>query len=598
MTKLVEADRTGRHPRARLWAVVCVLCLVLFAGGCLGTIRVGDKTVPRDAASLDLRGANIRNIGPLLPMQTLQSLDIRDNEITAADYEALSAALPTCNIRWDVPIAGQYLDSHSEDLSLPGFAAADVAMLAYFPNLKSVDASGSTAYMALREGVAGYPQCRFHWTVTLGARIVDCETEALDLSGQALDIALLADALNGLPKLQEIDVRGTGLDGATVFPLFAAHPDIRVYADVTLFGKAYDTEATEIDLSGTEASDISPLLGALGYFSQLARVNLSGCPLAQADKLALMEAFPDLNFFWEVELLPGLTVNSEQTEIVVTGYDAPDVAMLIERLKSLPKLEKLDLCACYEPSDETNQEMEKLMAAYPAIKFVWLVRVANWELRTDAVHFSMGNQKKFDGGRFLGGTIYPSVTDESIQPLKYCTDLIALDMGHAKRLTDISCIASLTKLRYLILGMTSIKSLEALSGMTELEFLECYQCYLTDLSPLLNCKKLKYLNCSTTFIETIDDVIQMTQLKRLWIMKPQVWTKADVAAIKAALPNTIIRSFMETGGHSTTGGWRTKNPAYLHMQRDLFQLGLQDQNVKQVGDKEYWGWDLEAFEAQ
>ena len=598
MTKLASAIRKD----GRLWrliaAAVVMLVLILFLGGCADTIRVGNITVQRDALSLNLQGANIQDIDPLLSMETLQRLDIRDNEIKVADYEALAAALPACDIRWSVPIAGQYMDSHSEDLILPGFAAADVAMLAYFPHLKSVDASGSTAYMALREGSSQYPNCDFRWTVTLGDRHISCETESLDLSGQTLDAAMLTEALDGLPKLKEIDLRGTGLDGTTVFPLFATHPNIQVYADVTLFGLVCDTQATQIDLSGTGASEASLLLNTLGYFSNLESVNLSGCPMESADKLALMEAFPDINFFWEVELLPGLKVKSDQTEIVVKGYDAPDVDALIESLQYLPMLEKLDLTACYKPSDETNQAMEKLMAAYPDVKFVWLVRVANWELRTDAIHFSMGNQKTFDGGRFLGGEIYPSVTNASIQALQYCTDLIALDMGHAKRLTDISCIAGLTKIRYLILGMTSITSLDTLSGMTELEFLECYQCYITDLSPLLNCKKLKYLNCSTTFIETIDDVIQMTQLKRLWIMRAQVWSKDDIAAIKAALPNTIIRSVMEPSGHSTTGGWRTKNPAYLHMQRDLFQLVLQDQNVTKVGDQEYWGWDLEAFEAE
>lgn len=598
MTKHAGANRSGRGSRAWLWALALLMLLFLCMGGCAGTVRVGNATLQRDAVSADLRGADIQDIRPLLSMEALQSLDIRDNEIAPADYEALASALPACAIRWSVPIAGQYADSHSEELTLPGFSAADVAMLAYFPNLKSVDATGSTAYMALREGSNNYPDCRFTWTVTLGDRNVACSTETLDLSGQTLDLAALTEALNGLPNLREIDVRGTGLDGTVVFPLFAAHPGIQVYADVTLFDKTFDTAATALDLSGTGAADASLLLSTLGYFSQLESVNLSGCPMEAADKLALMQAFPGVNFFWEVELLPGLTVKSDQTEIVVTGYDAPDVNVLIESLAYLPKLEKLDLCACYEPSNETNQKMEKLMAAYPDVKFVWLVRVANWELRTDAIHFSMGNQKTFEGGRFLGGAIYPSATDESIQPLKYCTDLIALDIGHAKRITDISCIAGLTKIRYLILGMTSIKSLEALSGMTELEFLECYQCYLTDLSPLLNCKKLKYLNCSTTFIETIDDVVQMKQLKRLWIMKPQVWSPDDIDAIKAALPNTIIRSIMEIGGHSTIGGWRTKNPAYLHMQRDLFQLVLQDQKVKNVGDPEYWDWDLEAFEAE
>ena len=593
----MSASKTINPRRGSILAAISILLglSLLLAIGCARGIQLGDREVSRDAVSLDLRGTNTTDLSPLFGMDSLKNLDIRDNPLTAADYDALALALPQCNIRWSVPIAGVYADSFSEELTLPGFTAADVSVLGYFPELKRVDATGSAAYMALRLAAGQYTGCDFYWTVAIGNLSVPCDAKELDLSGQTLEIGALTEALNGLPQLTRIDTRNTGLEGAAIFSLFETRPEVQIYADVTIAGKSYDSASTELDFSGETTMEPNVLMTVLGYFSVLERVDLGICTMSAADRERLMETFPGVSFVWVAELLPGLMVSSAETELIVKGYDAPDEDLLIENLANLPALKKLDLCACYASSNKTNERMEKLMAAYPEVKFVWLVRVGNWELRTDIIAFSMGNQKKFEGGRFLGGGTY-SISNEQLQPVKYCTDLIALDIGHAKHITDVSCIAGLTKVRYLILGMTSITSLEALAGMTELEFLECYQCWITDLSPLLNCKQLKYLNCSTTFVETIDDIVQMTQLKRLWMRQMQALKAADIRAIKAALPNTIICS--QWGEHSTVGGWRTKNPAYLHMQRDLFKLVLQDQHVKHVGDPEYWSWDLEEFEAR
>ena len=596
--------QTNAHPLIKPAIVTTILILLLllfvtFAGGCetSSSVQIGNTKVDRDAVSLDLRNSGITDISPLLLLDKLEMLDIRDNMLVKQDIEKLQAALPACTIIWSVPFASTRADSSSHALTLPDFSVSDIELLAFFPDLVSVDASGSTAYLALREAVNRYPSCHFSWTVVIGDGVTSNETTHLDLSGQSFASESISAALDGLPNLVTIDLRDTSLDNTVLTTLINAHPLVTFFVDMELFGHRFDSQTQEINLSALSV-DGEILLKSLAHFPELQKVNLSGCMLSGEDKKSLLAAYPDILFVWDVELLPGFIVSSTDNEIVVTGYSSPDVDTLINGLAQLPALEKLDLCACYPPSDDTNIKMERLMEAYPEIKIIWLVMVGNWELRTDIIAFSMGNQKVFDGGRYIGPDTYTSALNDRIIPIKYCTDLIALDMGHAKRLTDISCFSGLTKIRYLILGMTSITSLEPLSGMTELEFLECYQCYISDLSPLLNCKKLKYLNCSTTFVETIDDIVQMTQLKRLWIFKPQKLTKNDITAIKEALPNTIIASVMPPSGHSTVNGWRTKNPAYLHMQRDLFKLVLQGQRTKRIGDEEYWSWNIEEFEAR
>ena len=72
--------------------------------------------------------------------------------------------------------------------------------------------------------------------------------------------------------------------------------------------------------------------------------------------------------------------------------------------------------------------METLQSNYPEKKFVWMIRIKNWEIRTDIKAFSTGNIEEFDGGYFLGGG--RNLHDEDTAALKYCTDLIALDLGH------------------------------------------------------------------------------------------------------------------------------------------------------------------------
>ena len=270
-----------------------------------------------------------------------------------------------------------------------------------------------------------------------------------------------------------------------------------------------------------------------------------------------------------------MTVGPDATQIDLSGIEISDLAELKQKLAYLPNVTKVDMCNC----GPTDEQMEEIVTAFPQVKFVWMIRVGGWEMRTDVKAFSKGNRKTFEGGSFVKGRT--DLTNEDIQPLKYCTDLIALDLGHSKKITDISIIRNMPKLRFLIVAMEGITDLSDVAYCPELEYLETFQNYIGDLSPLLSLKKLTHLNCSTNITSEKDQreaataanlevLKQMTQLQRLWCIRCG-FTTEQIAQLQAALPSCVINT---KGSHSTTNGWR-ENDLYKEMQH-LFNLDVLD----------------------
>lgn len=321
---------------------------------------------------------------------------------------------------------------------------------------------------------------------------------------------------------------------------------------------------TVLDLSAAPG-DAKALPAMLSAYDALETVDLSGWDVPFDVMDALIAAHPDTRFFWQFELL-GRTLDSRETSLDLQNAEIADAADFAKKLSYLPDLTYADLSG----SSLENGQMAALRERYPAVKFVWLIRVGNWEMRTDVRAFSAGNRKTFEGGRFLGGSSVLSSAD--LEPLRYCTDLIALDVGHMRRVTDISVVESLPKLRFLIIGMCGVTDITPIGTLTELEFLETFQNYIEDISPLLNLKKLRCLNCSTNLFTDTEVLSQLTQLERLWIIHSRL-SKEEIAALRETLPACRIQT---TGEHSASNGWRTKNELYIEMQK-LFNLPAQDQ---------------------
>lgn len=113
------------------------------------SVQLGDLTYERDITTLDLSGGILPEIELLQQFPDLRYLDVRDTEITPDGYETLKSALPMCDIRWSVPVCGDYFDSESEMIDISVLTEDDIPLLAYLPCLTSVDAEDCSDYDAL-----------------------------------------------------------------------------------------------------------------------------------------------------------------------------------------------------------------------------------------------------------------------------------------------------------------------------------------------------------------------------------------------------------------------------------------------------------------
>ena len=209
----------------------------------------------------------------------------------------------------------------------------------------------------------------------------------------------------------------------------------------------------------------------------------------------------------------------------------------------------------------SNEEMDRLNKQYDPIRFVWKVHFTLYTLRTDATYFCASD---------LPGNGYVAIkmTDEQLEPLKYCEDLIALDLGHM-RYTDLSFLENMPKLQFLILVEAKFTDISPIGTLKELEYLEIFVNTIDDLSPLLQCPALKHLNIGYTSGFDTSVLKQLTGLERLWYPGNKM-SKEEIEELKAALPDTLCHVPDWDPDGSTGNGWREAD-IYFEM-RNIFNM--------------------------
>jgi len=432
--------------------ILFILLAVLLLTGC------GAKTVEIDGVSYDPEATAI-----ILPQGT-----------SAAHYEAVKAALPNCEISWQVPFQGGYLDPGTERITVSSLTEEDAALLSYFPNLKILDATGcddpSVAFRLQQEN----HRLKVLYNVTLCGKAYPHNTVTLSLD--APEVSQL-EGLTMLPRLQSVHLTQPQGDPAALLALAETVP---MTWEKTAFGLEFDSDVTEMDFSqeGLTFEDAEAMEAELAWFPNL-----------------------DLVFFGDV----------------TADYDA---------------------MAAYRERQADNY------------KVVWNVRLNHRiTLRSDAEYF-------------MPYQLYMNPVDEDLVNLKYCNDMLCVDMGHMRAFTHCEWVAYMPKLKYLILADTVIKDLTPLSNLKNLVFLELFITPVEDYSPLLGCTALEDLNLCYSHGDPAP-IAKMTWLKRLW------WAGSKEA--EELLPQTLTETELNFHSGSSTGGTWRQGQHYYDM-RDL--LGM------------------------
>ena len=254
--------------------------------------------------------------------------------------------------------------------------------------------------------------------------------------------------------------------------------------------------------------------------------------------------------------LYGAEFSSDAAEIDLSDIPVEDGGAELEsRLPEFSGLEKVVMCDC----GLSDEEMDALNQKHENVRFVWTVHFGGYSLRTDATGFIAAKEP------------HGELSNKDMPPLRYCTDLVALDLGHMK-FTDISFVSGMKHLRFLVLADGEVDDIAPVAELPELEYLEIFRTDVTDLTPLLKCRNLKDLNIcyipKSASQDAFEVLLQTTWLERLFFAGNKL-TREQKNELRDAYPDTaevVLYEEMESTGLD----WRY-HPRYYEM-RDLLDM--------------------------
>jgi len=367
-----------------------------------------------------------------------------------------------------------------------------------------------------------FPECKILWSVPIGSEFIDCNNTDIVVADMSIDEVPL---LGYFTELKSIDARG--LDIQTVDAIKALSLDCSVQWDIPLGNKRFEYNATKVSIgSDATADDIQRLL----LFPELESVDARGC--TEYDQLMdISDKLPNCNITWSVPVGPVECLNTDE---ILDFKKTPvnDINKLekdFANFKYLPALKSIDMSGCGVPNEKMAEWREKYADTY---KFVWEVYITLGKevipVRTDIKVFSS-----------LRTPYIPHGDQDTYRDLfLYCTDLVAIDLGH-NNITDISLITNLKKLQAVILMDNPIRDFSPLAELPELVFAEINKTKIKDVSFVSKCPKLMHLDISETPSKDITPITESKSLKYCVLVLSGVSDK-DLRRLKTSLPDCMF----------------------------------------------------------
>lgn len=511
--------------------------------------------------------------------RNISSLDLRDQDITLSQYNRLRRQLPDCQILWNIPIQGNSYSQEITTLTLPEITDEDAQLLSFFPQLQTLDARGSSNYALLRTIQQSYPQLQVLYTVPFGGEVYEQNAQVLKVTViNPEELALL----DYLPQLTQVQVVSSA-DPVLVQSLEDLCRMRQIPMQIMVGNTGYDRNLTSLKLEKAEEADLS----VLHLFPGLTQVDFVD-PVASAESLRQLRLdMPGVTISWTKSLL-GVALNENMVTLDLTTHLSPEGALAYEKAMTAPVQGERDkipylfaVNSKYPLADKTADtarliaETEDALSYFPNIKeiilcgalldneamaafreahrqdyrVIWSVQCGNRVIaRTDTPYFMPTKHNVY---YFL---------DEDSPNLKYCEEIIALDLGHMA-IKNIDFVRYMPNLQYLVLAHTQLQRVEPLSSCKKLKFLELDWSPIRDYTPLKECTSLEDLNLGNTYAD-FAPVQEMTWLKHLWMIGCSTGPRNRVPQF---LTETQV---MVSGSATVANGWR-ELPNYYAMRDTL-----------------------------
>ena len=463
----------------------------------------------------------------------------------------LIAACPSLDVQWMVPVGAQRFDSRSEEIAVGDFSVGEVKNFSYFTALKKVDATAASCYpeiLSLRSLLGENVDLK--WNVVLGGESFPHTTKELKLP-EGVGAEEVGEKLAYLPDTRMVDTTDAHFERSELNELRARYPKLRFLFKVTIAGQSIRSNTENISIPETAALDLQELIEHGGDFEELKIINLGKRRLSLDEAVAIREAYGDVELICQTTVC-GKLCSTDWKELDLSGRLIDDFDELDKAIRAMGRLEKLFLCDCKIDNDTLSALRDKYAGR---TEIVWKVYLNYVDCRTDADAFCMS---KYDNS-------WGYLPFERAEPIKYCTNMVTLDLGHAN-FDRIDFVTTMPKLKYLIICSAPVTSLEPLRNAKELYYLEMFFTNVRDLSPILDLPNLRHLNISHLRLDDYTQLFRMKQLERLWWVDSGL-SEAQQQELREALPNTEI-CFWAWDNNAVGNNWRD-DPSYYEMRKNL-----------------------------
>ncbi len=398
------------------------------------------------------------------------------------------------------------------------------------------------------------PNCRIWWDVPFQGGLVSNNVNQLTITALTEDDIAVMEAY--LPELTTVDAQACS-DYAMLEALQQRLPDCQVQYQVELAGRSYPLDTAALEL---QEADGAELLERLQYLPAMQQIHFTEPQLEAGQLLALVEAYPDIAFTWEKTVLDTV-YDQDLTELDLSGTALEGVEDLEAALAYFPRMEKLILSGCGLDNETLAAYRDRVREHY---KVVWTIYVGTLAVRTDETTF-MPIREKYH------------VRDELMTDLRYCEDMICVDVGHMG-IENLDWIYGMPHLQFLVLADTDIKDITPIGTLEELIYLELFRSPgVTDYTPLLNCTALQDVNLAYTNGDA-ETLAKLTWVNYLWANCCN-FSAEEKQMLRDSLPDTVLE--LDSGWH-LGNGWRDRENYYI--MRDLLGMPYYDWGSKRLKD--------------
>lgn len=409
------------------------------------------------------------------------------------------------------------------------------------------------------------PDCEITWVVPFQGRRIYNTVEGVDVAALTLeDVELLSKYF---PNLEFVGAaQSTDYDVLEV--LKAQMPDVEVIYQVSLGGKSFDPDTTQLVLEVGDY-DLVTMMTNLVYLPDVTSIQLKMPEISLEQVEEIRAAYPQITVTCTVDLL-GQEYDTTTTELDLSAMTSDQVADVLKKLPMLPNLTAVNLMDANGTTQLTKEDVKTLMTGAPNVVFHYTFDFFGHTLSTADEEIHIKNTKIGEEGvpelraaldiltnckrmvleycqipnetmaqlrddyrdrtkivwrvSYGEGTtltdaeviraVY-NLVDDNCHNLVYCEDAKYMDIGHNEWLDACEFVSGMKSLEYVVISGAPIKSLEPFRNCKNLRMLEAAFCeYITDVSPLAECENLQMLNISNTHVEDLSplDDLPLTHL--------------------------------------------------------------------------------------